>query len=28
LPGVTERKLYEYDNADLRAYDPALVKIN
>ncbi|MCV2892928.1 hypothetical protein [Lentibacter sp. XHP0401] len=28
LPGVTERKLYEYDNADLGAYDPSKVKIN
>lgn len=28
LPGVTESRLYEYDNADLRAYDPNLVKIN
>lgn len=28
LPGVSERKLYEYDNADLRAYDPSQVKIN
>ena len=28
LPGVTERRLYEYDNADLRAYDPSFVKIN
>lgn len=28
LPGVTERRLYEYDNANLAAYDPSKVKIN
>ncbi|MCW1955252.1 hypothetical protein [uncultured Lentibacter sp.] len=28
LPGVSERKLYEYDNADLRAYDPSQVTLN
>ena len=27
LPGVTERKLYEYDNANLAAYDPSKVVI-
>lgn len=27
LPGVTEERLYEYDNADLAAYDPSKVVI-